>query len=138
MHATVSTAGAEGGAASVVAGTPAQEIATIGTPKEEARSVKKGGRNTKRAKHQAGLGVHYGVPPLRAQRFRKLGLVTLLFSNATTMIVVGLWLDCGWIVVGLWLECGWFVVGLWLGCGWTVVGLWLECGWTVVGLFSLF
>ena len=71
--ASVSTAGAEGGAAPVVAGTPAQEIAIIGTFQEEARSVKKCGRNTKRAKHQAGLGVNYGVPPLRTQCFRKLG-----------------------------------------------------------------
>jgi hypothetical protein len=53
--ASVSTAGAEGGAAPVVAGTPAQETAIIGTFQEEARSVKKCGRNRKRAKHQAAM-----------------------------------------------------------------------------------
>ena len=83
-EASVATAGDAGGAAPMEAGPAAQEVAVTGTPKEEARSAKKRGRNAKAPKQQAGLGVNYGVPPLRTQRFQKLGLVTLRCLNATT------------------------------------------------------
>ena len=70
---SVATAGDEGGADPVVTVAAAQEVAIAGTLKEEARAAQKRGRNANLAKQQAGLGVNYGVPPLRTQCFRKLG-----------------------------------------------------------------
>ena len=83
-EASVATAGDAGGAAPMEAGPAAQEVAVTGTPKEEARSAKKRGRNAKAPKQQAGLGVNYGVLSFRTQCFRKLGLVTFRCLNATT------------------------------------------------------
>ena len=48
------------------------------------------------------------------------------------MVMIGLWLESGWVVVCWWFVGGWVVVCWWFVGGLLVVGWWFVGGWVVV------